>query len=163
MSLAIHGPILENWVHKTKEHTDVTKIIVRDCASITEQVTRETKEYAIKEARKLPESFDDDIADRFQGLVTGITKHLMRKYVRPKRVISEVTVTNILNHHEGRIDAILEFDNDNYGILDWKTYNINQANGSGHERWQLISNMLLSNFRYANNEDNWSKFLFASR
>jgi PD-(D/E)XK nuclease superfamily len=162
MSLAIHGPILENWVHKAKEHTDVTKIIVKDSASITEQVTRETKEVAIKEARKLPESFDDDIADRFQGLVTGITKHLMRKYERPKRVISEITVTNILNHHEGRIDAILEFDNDNYGILDWKTYNINRANASGHERWQLISNMLLSNFRYTNNEDDWSKFLFAS-
>jgi PD-(D/E)XK nuclease superfamily len=163
MSIAIHGPILENWVHKPKELTaELTESIVRDSSSITEQVTKDTKEYAIKEARVLPESFDHDVADRFRGLVTGITKYLMRKYEQPKSVLTEVTVTNILSHHEGRIDAILEFDNGGYGILDWKTYNINRANGSGHERWQLLSNMLLSNFRYTNNEDDWSKFLFAS-
>lgn len=161
MSIAIHGPILENWVYKTDQYAEVAKNIVRASASITEEVIKETREYANKEARKLPESFDHDTMDRFRGLVIGITKYLMKKYERPDRVVTEVTVTYVLNHHEGRIDAILEFGK-GYGILDWKTYDINRARSSGHERWQLISNMLLSNYRYAHNEDDWRKFLFAS-
>jgi hypothetical protein len=161
MSIAIHGPILENWVYKTDQYADVANNIVRSSSGITEEVIKETREYANKEARKVPESFDHDVMDRYQGLVTGITKHLMKKCERPNRVITEATITNILNHHEGRIDAILEFGK-GYAILDWKTYDINRARGSGHERWQLISNMLLSNYRYMQNEDDWTNFLFAS-
>lgn len=161
MSIAIHGPILENWVYKTGLYGDVAHKIVRGSTGITEEVIKETREYANKEARKIPESFDHDVMNRYQGLVTGITKYLMKKYERPDHVITEVTITNIPNHHEGRIDAILEFGK-GYGILDWKTYDINRARGSGHERWQLISNMLLSNYRYTQNEDDWTNFLFAS-
>lgn len=161
MSIAIHGPILENWVYKTDQYAYVANNIVKSSSGITEEVIKETREYANKEARKVPESFDHDVMDRYQGLVTGITKHLMKKCERPDRVITEVTITNILNHHEGRIDAILEFGK-GYTILDWKTYDINRARGSGHERWQLISNMLLSNYRYMQNEDDWTNFLFAS-
>jgi hypothetical protein len=147
MSIAIHGPILDNWIHKPGQYADVTRNIVKDSSAITEEVIREAKENANKEARKIPESFDQDVMDRYQGLVTGITKHLMKKYERPNRVITEVTITNILNFHEGRIDAILEFNGKGYGILDWKT---------------LISNMLLSNYRYRKNEDDWTNFRFAS-
>jgi hypothetical protein len=161
MSIAIHGPILENWAYKTGQYVDITNNIMRSSSDITEEVIKETREYANKEARKIPESFNHDVMDRYQGLVTGIAKHLMKKYERPDRVITEVTITNIPNHHEGRIDAILEFGK-GYGILDWKTYDINRARGSGHERWQLISNMLLSNYRYRQNEDDWTNFLFAS-
>ena len=162
MSIAIHGPILENWNHKPGQYADVTCNIVRHSSGITEEVIKETKENANKEARKIPESFDQDVMDRYQGLVTGITKYLMKKYERPDRVVTEVTITNISNHHEGRIDAILEFNGNGYGILDWKTYDITRARGSGHERWQLISNMLLSNYRYRKNEDDWTNFRFAS-
>lgn len=161
MSIAIHGPILENWIYKTGQYGDVAHNIVRSSSGITEEVIKETKEYANKEARKISESFDHDVMNRYQGLVTGITKHLMKKYEPPDRVITEVTITNIPNYHEGRIDAILEFGK-GYGILDWKTYDINRARGSGHERWQLIANMLLSNYRYTQNEDDWTNFLFAS-
>jgi hypothetical protein len=166
MSIAIHGPILENWIHKSGQYAEVAYKIVRNSSCITEEVIKETKENASKEARKIPESFDQDVMDRYHGLVTGITKHLMKKYERPDRVITEVTITNISNHHEGRIDAILEFNGSSkgkgYGILDWKTYDITRARGSGHERWQLISNMLLSNYRYGQNEDDWTNFRFAS-
>jgi hypothetical protein len=162
MSIAIHGPVLDNWIHKPGQYADVTRNIVRDSSAIIEEVIKEAKENANKEARKIPESFDLDVMDRYQGLVTGITKHLMKKYERPDRVITEVTITNISNYHEGRIDAILEFSSKGYGILDWKTYDITRARGSGHERWQLISNMLLSNYRYRKNEDDWTNFRFAS-
>ncbi len=161
MSIAIHGAIIENWDYQTKQYVDIATKIVKSSTAITEQVTKEAKEYAKKEARNIPESFDQDVSDRFEGLVTGIAKHLMKKYEQPRRVITEVTITNVPNHQEGRIDAILEFAK-GYGILDWKTYDITRAKGTGHERWQLISNMLLSNYRYTGDEDDWSKILFAS-
>ena len=33
---------------------------------------------------------------------------------------------------------------------------------NGHEKWQLVSNLLLANYRYTGNEDNWSKCMFGS-
>lgn len=161
MSLAIHGPILDNWSYQTKQFKEITSKIVNDSSSIVDAVLKQTREYATSESRKIPERFDQDVHDRFQGLVTGIAKRLMKKYEQPNHVVSEITITNTPNHQEGRIDAILEFSN-GYGILDWKSYDIKRANGSGHERWQLISNILLCNYRYTGDEDNWSRFKFAS-
>ena len=161
LSQAIHGPIVEEWNYQTKEYVHVTEKIVKKSANIIEEVSKESKEIAKKEARIISPKFDEDINQRFQGIVYGITKILMKKYEQPKRVLTEVTITNVPFHHEGRIDAILEFAT-GFGILDWKTYDINKARGNGHERWQLISNMLLSNYRYTGTEDNWSKLLFAS-
>jgi hypothetical protein len=153
--------VIEKWDYQSKEYMNVTEKIVKESSNIIEEVSKESKEIAIKEARLIPDSFDDDIYHRFQGLVCGIAKHLMKKYEQPRRVITEVTITNVPCHQEGRIDAILEFAK-GFGILDWKTYDINRARGSGHERWQLISNMLLSNYRYTGTEDDWRKLLFAS-
>lgn len=161
MSIAIHGPITENWHYKTKQSKEITQKIVRDSSSIIENILKDTKEYASREARKIPETFDQDVRERFEGLVTGVAKKLMKKFEQPNRTFSEITITNPQKHHEGRIDAILEFSN-GYGLLDWKSYDIKKANGSGKERWQLISNILLSNYRYTGDEDDWSKFRFAS-
>jgi hypothetical protein len=161
MSLTIQEEILDNWNFRTKKYTDVAQKIVESCRDSTTKVIEDTKEQALREARSIPVAFDQLVSDRFQGLVLGIAKHLMRKYEQPNRVVTEVTISNIPDHHEGRIDAILEFPN-GHAILDWKTYDIKRANGSGHERWQLISNILLSNYRYTGNEDNWDRFLFAS-
>ena len=46
--------------------------------------------------------------------------------------------------------------------LDWKTYNLDPVNGSGGEKWQLLANMLLLNYRYTGSEDDWGKCLFGS-
>jgi hypothetical protein len=56
----------------------------------------------------------------------------------------------------------LEFDDDCYGLIDWKTNDIDKFKGSGIDKWQLIANFLLANYRYTGNEDNWSKCLFGS-
>jgi hypothetical protein len=85
----------------------------------------------------------------------------MQKYYRPKKAISEITISNIQKFHEGRIDALLEYS-PGYGLIDWKTYNLNPANSSGHEKWQLIANSLLANHRYKGNEDDWTEYYFSS-
>jgi ATP-dependent exoDNAse (exonuclease V) beta subunit len=68
--------------------------------------------------------------------------------------MTEVTITNITNNHEGRIDALLEYPN-GYGLLDWKSYDLSK-NISGREKWQLTSNALLANYRYSGKEDDWT-------
>jgi hypothetical protein len=37
---------------------------------------------------------------------------------------------------------------------------MNQASTGGKDRWQLISNILLANYRYSGDENNWNKFRF---
>ena len=73
-----------------------------------------------------------------------------------------MTISNVNKHHEGRLDAVLEFDQREYGVLDWKTNNMNQASTGGKDRWQLISNILLANYRYSDDENNWDKFRFGA-
>jgi hypothetical protein len=86
----------------------------------------------------------------------------MFRFERPKRSLTEITITNIKNYHEGRIDAILEFENGQYGAIDWKAYNLDPVSGSGSEKWQLLANLLLLNYRYTRDEDDWSKCRFGS-
>jgi hypothetical protein len=39
---------------------------------------------------------------------------------------------------------------------------VNQASTGGKDRWQLISNILLANYRYSGDENNWGKFRFGA-
>jgi hypothetical protein len=91
----------------------------------------------------------------------GDTKRIMKKYPRPIRVITEITITNTKNFHEGRLDAILEYPY-GYGVIDWKAYDIDPVTSNGYEKWQLISNLLLANYRNTGEEDNWRKCIFGS-
>jgi hypothetical protein len=86
----------------------------------------------------------------------------MAHYEKPKRALTEVTISNVNEHHEGRLDAALEFYQRQYGVLDWKTNNMNQASTGGKDRWQLISNILLANYRYSGDENNWDRFRFGA-
>jgi len=86
----------------------------------------------------------------------------MKKFEQPKRVVTEITITNVKEVHEGRIDAILEFNDSRYGLIDWKTNDINKGMVGGTDRWQLIANFLLANYRYTGDENNWGKCFFGS-
>ncbi|MFZ0224782.1 MAG: hypothetical protein WAM42_24125, partial [Candidatus Nitrosopolaris sp.] len=103
-----------------------------------------------------------DIYDRLHGILTGLASRIMKKYECPKRVVTEITITNVSKFHEGTVDVILEYYGNKYGLVDWKTYNLNPANSSGKEKWQLLANLLLANYRYSENEDEWASCLFGS-
>jgi hypothetical protein len=75
-----------------------------------------------------------------------------KKYELPKRIIAEITITNISEYHEGRIDAILEYNGNQYWFVDWKTYDVNPVNGYGKEKWELLANLFLANHRYIRDE-----------
>src|SRR2546421_11134681 len=57
---------------------------------------------------------------RLMGLASQLSKKMKRQYP-PIRIISEITITNTLARHEGRIDAVFEYEN-HRETLDWKTY-----------------------------------------
>jgi hypothetical protein len=162
MSLVINNTVLENWEHKNKDFESISRKIESESSGTVSEIIGIKRDWAKGEGREIPPGFDDDVRDRFHGLLTGLAKRIMHKYERPKRALSEITITNIKNFHEGRIDAILEFDSGMYAAIDWKTYNLDPVNGSGGEKWQLLANLLLLNYRYTGSEDDWGKCLFGS-
>jgi hypothetical protein len=142
-----------------ENYEQTTKKIIKESSEIVNTITKDTLEIARQENRFIEDSFDLQVNDIYNGLIMGMTRRLMKKHERPSRVLAEVTITNIKNHHEGRIDAILEYSN-GYGLLDWKSYDLSNTI-SGREKWQLIANALLANFRYRRNEDDWTWHIFS--
>ncbi len=162
MSLVTNKIILEKWDYKNKNFEEVSREIQRECSETIDNIIKYKKDWAKGEGREIPSNFDDDVNDRLHGLLIGLSKRIMYKYERPKRAVTEITITNIRSHHEGRIDAVFEFEGGLYGVIDWKAYNLDPVSGSGSEKWQLVANMLLMNYRYTGDEDNWTKCLFGS-
>jgi len=162
MSIILKDIILEKWEHKSKNFENIAQSIQKESCEVIDGITTYKKEWARGEGRIIPSNFDDDVNDRIHGILVGLAKRIMYKFERPKKAFAEVTITNIKNYHEGRIDAILEFESGQYGIIDWKAYSLDPVNSSGSEKWQLIANLLLLNYRYTGDENNWSKCLFGS-
>jgi hypothetical protein len=167
ISLASPTTILDNW-QQAKTRTDferIAKSIDKDSDSIVEKAIANAKEKGRMEGKTpILETFDYEVQDRFHGLLIGLAKRIMKKYEQqPKRAVTEITITNVKQVQEGRIDAIFEFYDGRYGLVDWKTNDITKTpSGSGIDRWQLIANFLLANYRYTGDENNWSKCLFGS-
>jgi hypothetical protein len=159
MSLCMGGPVIENWQSSPNECQDLTRKIVNESREIVNGVMEDTLDVALKENRFVPDDFKDRVNETYNGLITGITRRLMKKYEKPLKVITEATISNVKNHHEGRIDALLEY-HDGYGLLDWKSYDLSKT-VSDREKWQLIANSLLANYRYCLNENDWSKYRFS--
>lgn len=159
-SLILNGPIIENWQFGVKDYKNLTTKIMNESSCIINETTDYVKEIAKKEARDISEDFDERVNDLTHHLIESITKRIMKKFHQPIRALTEVTISNIQNHQEGRIDAILEYPS-GYALLDWKTYSLNNTI-SAYEKWQLFSNLLLANYRYTGSEENWEKYLYSS-
>ena len=162
MSLITPTILIDNWAYGISEYENVIqKIETESQYIIKEAIASKREEAQKKQGKVLPEIFHEEVCDRFRGILKGFTKRIMKKYPKPTSAVTEVTITNVKTFHEGRIDAILEFPDGTFGTIDWKTYDINRVNG-GREKFQLTANLLLSNYRYTGNENNWSKLLFGA-
>ena len=67
-----------------------------------------------KRHKPLDQYFEYDVQDRLYGILTGLTS-IMKKLRAAKRIVTEITITNVPKFHEGRIDAILEYYGNHYG------------------------------------------------
>ena len=139
ISLASPTTILDNWRQgKTQaDFEQIAKSIDKDSEGIAEKAIANAKEKARIEGKTpVLETFDYEVQDRFHGLLTGLAKRVMKKYERPKRAITEITITNVKEAQEGRIDAIFEFNDGRYALVDWKTNDIAKSSGNGIDRWR---------------------------
>jgi hypothetical protein len=165
ISLAAPTTILDNW-QQGKVEADfeyIAKSIDKDSQCIVERAITNAKEKARMEGKTpVLDTFDYEVQDRFHGLSFGLAKRIMKNYERPKRAVTEITITNVKRVQEGRIDAIFEFSDGRYGLVDWKTNDIDKAQSSGIDKWQLVTNLLLANYRYTGDEDNWNRYVFGS-
>ena len=71
----------------------------------------------------------------------------------PRKIVTEVTISNPTTRHEGRVDAIFEYDNSSETI-EWKT-NVT-GSISQYERIQTVANGMLVNYRYGRAEDDFA-------
>lgn len=162
MSLLLPTTILERWQQGTTDIELVARTIENDSSSMIDEAITSSREWATSRGKSIPETFENEVKDRAHGLLVGFVKRIMKKYEQPKKAFTELTITNVRNFQEGRVDGILEFSNRTYGLIDWKTYDINPASTGSFEKWQLVANMLLANYRYTGDEDRWEKCLFGS-
>lgn len=90
--------------------------------------------------------------DRLGGIATVLAEYF-RDHEPPRKVITEITITNPSTRHEGRVDAIFEYDG-RAETVDWKT----NVTGSitQYERIQTVSNGMLVNYRYGRAEDDFA-------
>jgi hypothetical protein len=167
MSLIAPSSMLQNWQHNIAKEQVTKKVrkIIKESHNIIDETIRNTKDRVQREGRRhkpLDQCFEYDVRDRLYGILAGFTSRIMKNYEQPKRIITEITITNVSEFHEGRIDAIFEYYRNHYALVDWKTYNVNPVNSSGKEKWELLANLFLANYRYTGNEDNWEQCLFGS-
>jgi hypothetical protein len=141
MSLIAPKIILDHWSYATEDVDHVVKLIEDDSEYVVQRAIRYKREQVKLEGKHKPldQTFDYDITDRIHGLLVGIVSRIMKKWEQPKRIITEITITNVKAFHEGRIDAILEYDDNKYGLIDWKGYSLTPTTGSGKEKWQLLA------------------------
>jgi hypothetical protein len=164
MSLALPSTILNNWQYglkKENEYENIVRTIENKSSQIIDLVIAEKLDWVSRENRDLPANFEDDVRDRFHGLLTGFAKRIMKRYHKPRRILTEITITNTKNFHEGRLDAILEYSY-GYIVIDWKAYDLDKVNSNEYEKWQLVANLLLANYRYTGSEDDWTKCLIGA-
>jgi hypothetical protein len=163
LSLALPNTVTNNWRQGLckNEYEHVVRRIENDSERIVSDVLAEKSNWIRRENRDSPPNFENEVRDRFHGLLAGFSKRIMRKYSPPRRALTEITITNTRNFHEGRPDVILEYDH-GFVVIDWKAYDLSRVGSNGYEKWQLLANLLLANYRYTGSEDNWSRCLFGS-
>ncbi len=98
------------------------------------------------------ERYNSQAYTRLQG-IAGVLHDKMSQEPAPNHIVSEITITNPITRHEGRVDTIFEYPH-YVETVEWKTY----ADGgvSPYDRYQTISNGMLANYRYGRAEDDFT-------
>ena len=105
---------------KKHEWENIARRIEKEARNYHTKVIENTKQkLKIEEKASISQGIDTngfeyDVIYRFYGLLVGIVKRIMKNYRQPRQAITEVTISNVNTHHEGRLDAVLEFGNGQY-------------------------------------------------
>ena len=83
---------------------------------------------------------------RLRGIVEGLAQYMARREP-PRKVLNELQIMDPHTHHEGRLDAIFEWD-DRCATVDFKTYSDEAPRSHGYDHLQIVANGMLANYRY---------------
>lgn len=89
---------------------------------------------------------------RLNGIAQILSEKMQDDPV-PDRILSEITITNPNEKHEGRIDIIFEYS-DHSETVEWKTYG--EKGISSYDKFQIVSNGMLVNYRNSRAENDFS-------
>jgi len=90
--------------------------------------------------------------DRLERMAE-VLSYEMSENAPPNRILTEILITNPKQHHEGIVDAVLEYENAAV-TLEWKTYK--ESTLSKHDIIQTVANGILINYRYGRNDTDFS-------
>jgi len=155
LSLGMLGPIFDLWGYYYKDTTLLSRRLFESIIPIKDRVLNNYKLWYQSRDIPFPSDFEENLNGVLLDLLTNFAKEIMVKLPRPRRVLTEVTITNVKKQHEGRLDALLEFNNGSYLVIDWKT-SPEPAHSYKYNHLQALSNALLANYRYHNDENNFA-------
>jgi len=104
---------------------------------------------------QLPNDFEANLNHVLHDLMVSFLSKIMVAHPPPRRVLTELAITNVRKQHEGRLDVLLEYGDGRYLIIDWKT-SPEPAHSYGYNHMQVLSNALLANYRYHQREEDFS-------
>lgn len=155
LSLGMVGPIFDLWEYHHRDATRLSSQLFESITPIKDKVLDSYESWYKSRDIPFPSNFEENLNGVLLDLLTNFAKEIMVKLPKPRRVLTEVTITNIKKQHEGRLDALLEFNNGSYLVIDWKT-SPEPAHSYKYNHLQALSNALLANYRYHHDENNFA-------
>lgn len=152
LSLSMLDPIINLWRNYDGNMMRLIDNLVGSIRPIKDEVLSEYETWYRSRDLPFPNDFKENLEGVLIDLLTHFAKKVMTKMPPPRKILTEITITNVKKQHEGRIDALLEFHNGSYLVIDWKT-SPEPAHSYGYNHIQVLANALLANYRYHLDED----------
>jgi hypothetical protein len=149
------GVIEQVWRSKLGTQTELLDALTREIQPIKAERLMEWKD----ELEERFEHLDIDslriVAEtRLAGIIEGLAQ-FMAPRPPPNHILTELQITNTETHHEGRIDALFEWD-ERYATLDFKTYADEVPRSHSYDHLQIVANGMLANYRHNHIETDFS-------
>lgn len=152
-----NGPVLDVWKRNYSNPQECYDTIVRESESYIKQTIMENLDaFNIQDETKRKEFFNI-INDRVAVLLLGFVRGFVSRETPPKRVLTELQITNVRAGQTGVIDVFMEHHNGSYTVLDWKTYGFDKPSSWGYDHFQVVVNGLLANFRMGMDECDFTR------
>src|SRR5437667_3422467 len=146
------GVIYKVW--QTRSPKEYTARLREGILPLKQQVFEEWKDRFQEGAHTIDELFS--LADkRLDAMLLGLAE-LMSEFDPPLRFLTELSITNPETHHEGRLDALAEWD-DQYLTIDYKTYDDDAPRSHSYDHFQIVANGMLANYRNRMPESDFSR------
>jgi hypothetical protein len=143
--------VAPSWLDLWRNQANA-EMILREWQVTTQITFDEFRTRAEANGHAGTETYINTAQDRLNRLASVLANYFTETQV-PRRIVTEITLSNPITRHEGRVDAIFEYGR-SAETVDWKTNDT--GNVTEYERIQTVSNGMLVNYRYNRREDDFA-------